>query len=114
MPWVVLVATFLTGRGAALTAPAFQAIVPDLVPKSELKAAVALNSVGINVSRAIGPALAGVVIAAFDIASSFLLNATSFVGVIAVLRTKSDSSIPVHRPKRSFCERTPLAASLTR
>jgi MFS family permease len=82
--WVVLAATFLTGVGAALAAPAFQAIVPDLVPKSELKAAIALNSVGINVSRAIGPALAGVVIAALGLAWTFLLNAVSFVGVIAV------------------------------
>ncbi|MBV8296391.1 MAG: MFS transporter [Acidimicrobiia bacterium] len=83
-PWVVLILTFLTGVGAALTAPAFQAIVPDLVPKSELKTAIALNGVGINVSRAIGPALAGIVIAAFGIAWTFLLNAASFLGVIAV------------------------------
>ena len=99
--WVVLIATFLTGVGAALTMPAFQAIVPDLVPKSELKAAIALNSVGMNVSRAIGPALAGAVIAAFGIAAPFLLNAASFLGVIAVfVRWKSpthETQLPAER-----------------
>src|SRR5215831_2989014 len=49
--------TFGAGMGAAFMAPAWQAIVPQLVPKADLSAAIALNSVGINVSRAIGPAL---------------------------------------------------------
>jgi predicted MFS family arabinose efflux permease len=83
-PAAVLIATFVASAGAALAAPAFQAIVPDLVPRNELKSAVALNSVGINVSRAIGPALAGVVIASFGLASPFLLNALSFLAIIPV------------------------------
>ena len=58
---------------------------PQLVPRSDLHAAVALNSVGINISRAIGPALAGLVITAFGMASPFFLNAASFVGVILAL-----------------------------
>ena len=48
--------TFIGGVGAALVGPTWQAIVPELVPKKDLKSAVALNSLGINVARSIGPA----------------------------------------------------------
>ena len=85
-PIVVLAATFLTGIGAALAAPAFQSIVPDLVPRQELRTAITLNGVGINVSRAIGPAVAGMLIPAFGIASPFLLNALSFIPAIAAFQ----------------------------
>lgn len=56
-PTVLLVATFLLSVGAAMSSPPFRAVVPDLVSKPELGAAVALNSLGVNISRAIGPAL---------------------------------------------------------
>ncbi len=55
-PLILLTFTFLLGAGAAFMAPAWQAIVPSLVPRPQLSAAIALNSMGINVSRAIGPA----------------------------------------------------------
>ncbi len=72
--------------GTALLAPAWQAIVPQLVPKSELRVApIALNSVGINVSRAIGPALGGAVSCRLGLAWPFLLNAVSFLAVIAAV-----------------------------
>lgn len=58
-PTVLLAATFLLSVGAAMSSPPFQAIVPDLVSKPELGSAVALNSLGVNISRAIGPALGG-------------------------------------------------------
>lgn len=84
-PLVLLLFTFAMGMGAALTAPAWQAIVPSLVPKSVLQQAVASNSVGINISRAIGPALAGLVITAFGLAMPFLINAGSYLLVVAAL-----------------------------
>jgi predicted MFS family arabinose efflux permease len=56
-----------------------------LVPRQDLPAAVALNSVGFNVSRAAGPALAGLIIAAMGLAAPFWLNAISYLGVIAAL-----------------------------
>src|ERR1700716_4747185 len=62
-PWLLLAFTFAVGVGMALTMPAWAAIVPELVPADELPSAVALNSIGINVSRAIGPAIAGVLVA---------------------------------------------------
>ena len=65
--------------------PAWQAITPELVPHEQHAAAVALNSAGFNVARAIGPALGGMVIARADSGTAFLLNAVSFFGVILVL-----------------------------
>ena len=61
-PTVLLFFMFLIGVGGALTAPAWQAIVPDLVPAQDLMPAIAANSVGVNISRAVGPALAGTTI----------------------------------------------------
>ena len=84
-PALLLLFTFLFGTGAAFMAPAWQAIVPKLVPREELTSAVALNSMGINVSRAIGPALAGVLIVSAGLAAPFLVNALSFIGIIAAL-----------------------------
>lgn len=82
---LLLLFTFLLGTGAAFVAPAWQAIVPSLVPKSDLQPAIVLNSVGINISRAVGPALAGFIIVAIGLAAPFALNALSFIGVIAAL-----------------------------
>ena len=81
----LLVFTFLLGACAAFVAPAWQAIVPKLVPKDALQPAIALSSVGINISRAIGPALAGLVIVGLGLAAPFALNAASFLCVIAAL-----------------------------
>ena len=84
-PGILLTFTFLVGAGAAMEAPAWQAIVPALVPKRDLGAAVVANGVGINISRAVGPALAGILVAAWGIAAPFWLNAISNIGVIAAL-----------------------------
>jgi MFS family permease/quinol monooxygenase YgiN len=84
-PGVLLVATFVLGAAAALSAPVFQAIVPELVGKEALPDAIALNSLGINISRAIGPALGGVIVAFAGTPAVFALNALSVVAVLAVL-----------------------------
>jgi MFS family permease len=84
-PSILLLFTFLLGAGAAFTAPAWQSVVPQLVPKQDLAAAVASNGVGINISRAIGPALGGVVIGGLGIAAPFWMNALSNFAVIGVL-----------------------------
>jgi predicted MFS family arabinose efflux permease/quinol monooxygenase YgiN len=65
--------------------PAWAAIIPDLVPKADLPAAVALNSMGMNISRAIGPAVAGAIVAASGPWVVFTLNAASFLAVMGVL-----------------------------
>jgi MFS family permease len=84
-PAGLLLFSFAVAVGSAMTAPAWQAVVSKLVPKADLPSAVAANSVGINVSRAIGPALGGVIIGALGIAAPFWLDAFSNVGVIAAL-----------------------------
>lgn len=101
-PAVLLVFTFLIGISAAASAPAFQAIVPELVPKEELPPAVALNSLSINVSRAIGPALGGLIVAASGPAAVFALNALSFLAVIAVVWAWKREAKPSRLPREHF------------
>jgi MFS family permease len=101
-PLTLLLFTFLIGTGGALTAPAWQAIVPQLVPRRDLAPAVAANSVGFNISRAIGPALGGAIIAGFGIAAPFWLDAISNLGVIGALwwwrsPLKRGPSLPAER-----------------
>ena len=84
-PWVLLLFTFLLGLGAVMNDPAWQAITPELVPAKQHASAVALNSAGYNVARAVGPAMGGVVVAAVGCGTTFLLNAISFLGVIVFL-----------------------------
>ncbi|MEL7536437.1 MAG: MFS transporter [Pseudomonadota bacterium] len=84
-PTLLVLITFLIGTGAAFMGPAWQSVVPELVPRSHLQPAIALNSMGINISRAIGPALAGVLITAIGLAAPFALNALSHVFIIAAL-----------------------------
>jgi MFS family permease len=82
---VLLLFLFLIGILGALETPAWQAIVPMLVPTQALSSAVAVNSLGVNISRVIGPALAGIVILGYGIAAPFWLDALSNLGVIAVI-----------------------------
>ena len=84
-PWTLLWLTFILGLGSTMNGPAWLAIMPELVPARELPAAIALNSVGFNLARAIGPALGGAVVAAAGAGGAFVLNAISFVGVMIVL-----------------------------
>ncbi|SFT66204.1 Predicted arabinose efflux permease, MFS family [Kosakonia arachidis] len=102
-PEVLLVATFLLSTGAALSSPAFQAIVPDLVEKQELSPAIALNSLGINISRAIGPALGGLILSFAGPWMVFLLNALSVVGVaVVLLRWKPQATVQRLPPEHFF------------
>jgi MFS family permease len=101
-PANLLLFTFLIGVGGALTSPAWQAITPELVPRQELHPAVAANSVGVNVSRAIGPALGGVIVGQIGIAAPFWFNAVSNLGVIGALLwwrppDKAAKHLPVER-----------------
>jgi MFS family permease len=89
-PWILLILTFLLNIGAAMNSPAWQAIVPEVIPRAQLPDAISLNSAGFNLARALGPALGGLAVALFALATTgaasvFLLNSLSFVGVILVL-----------------------------
>ncbi len=100
-PWALLLFTFLLGLGAVTNDPAWQAITPEVISEERHASAVALNSAGFNVARAVGPVLGGIVVAVVGSGLTFLLNAASFLGVIWFLyRWKRPSqaqaaSIPV-------------------
>src|SRR3984957_18136075 len=96
-PVSLLLFSFVVTVGSAMTAPAWQSVVAKLVPKADLPSAVAANSVGINVSRAIGPALGGVIVGVLGIAAPFWVDAVSNIGVIAALiwwRAPKESGSP--------------------
>src|SRR5690606_5027295 len=84
-PALLLAFAFAIGTGAALMAPAWQAVVPNLVPRESLQPAIALNSMGINIARAIGPALAGFLISAVALTAPFVVNAASHLVIIGAL-----------------------------
>ena len=84
-PWVLLALTFALSAGDAFEAPSWRAILPELVSKEDIAAASALNGIEFNLARAVGPALAGIVIAAAGVAVAFIANAVSFIGVLAVI-----------------------------
>jgi MFS family permease len=84
-PWVLLAFTFLLGCGTAINNPSWQASVGDLVPRDHLPSAVALNSIGFNLSRSVGPAVGGIVVAAAGAAAAFAINTLSYLALIVVL-----------------------------
>jgi MFS family permease len=86
-PASLLVLTFLLGCGQALTVPGYQALVQDLVPRTQLRSAAALNGVAMNLARAVGPAIAGLLIARVGVAAVFALNAATFAAFAVVLAT---------------------------
>jgi MFS family permease len=84
-PMVLLVFAFTVGIATALNVPAWQAITQELVPREQLAAAAALGAVGFNIARAVGPAIGGLLVAAFGPGAVFLLNAAAFPAVILAL-----------------------------
>ncbi|BCH24522.1 MFS transporter [Mesorhizobium sp. L-8-3] len=84
-PWALLAFTFLIGCGTALNNPSWQASVGDIVPRADLPAAVALNSVNFNLTRSVGPAIGGAIVAAAGAAAAFAVNTLSYFALIGVL-----------------------------
>jgi len=90
----VLVLTFVLGCGTALMNPAWQAIQPELVPRDQIPAAATLGGVNMNLARAIGPALGGLVVALAGTAAVFAVNAASFLVTLAALATWHRRAVP--------------------
>jgi MFS family permease len=101
-PAVLLALTFAMGTGAALMGPAWQAIQPDLVPAHEFSQAVALSSLTFNTGRAIGPALAGALVAAAGPGWAFAVNGASFLGVVVVLSLWRPEQVGTRLPPESL------------
>ncbi|MEQ6333241.1 MFS transporter [Sphingobium sp. MK2] len=104
-PWLLLAFTFALGCATAINGPAWQAAVGDMVPRAILPSAVAMNSMGFNLARSVGPALGGVIVATAGAAAAFLTNAVSYVGLLVVL-FRWDPELP---PKILPRERLALA-----
>jgi MFS family permease len=98
-PWLLLSFTFLLGCGIAINNPSWQASVGDMVPRSDLPSAVALNSIGFNLSRSVGPAIGGVIVAAAGAAAAFLVNTVSYLALIVVLARWKPASVPSSLPR---------------
>jgi MFS family permease len=94
-PWPVYAATLVIGVGVSVSMPSMQALIPSLVSDEQLDQAVALNAVSFNLARAIGPAVAGLILLESDPAVGFAVNAFSYLGLIAVLVTMR----PRHEPE---------------
>jgi MFS family permease len=113
-PGVLITMSLLLGVGAALNAPAWQACVPDLVPKDQIAAGVALNSAGFNVSRAVGPALGGLVVGWLGATWAFALNAVSFIGVLVVLKGWKRPPVTTDLPAERFSAAMKVGLRYTR
>jgi MFS family permease len=98
---ILLLLTFSNGIGLAMRWPVFAAIVPGVVTREELPAALALNGIAMNLSRVVGPVLAGGLLAAFSPAAVFVLNTVlAAVAFVLILRWKSEprtSALPGER-----------------
>lgn len=84
-PWLLLGLVFAGGLATAFMGPAWQSIVPEIVPREVLRPAIALNSLGINIARAIGPALGGLIVAVSGAALAYWLDAGSYLLILAAL-----------------------------
>ena len=84
-PWLLLVLTFALSAGDAIETPTWRAVLPEMVKKEDLAAASALNGIEFNFARAVGPALAGVIIAVAGVGAAFALNVVPFAGVILLV-----------------------------
>jgi predicted MFS family arabinose efflux permease len=84
-PWLLLALIFAVGTGQALTSPTWQTLQPELVPPAERVQAISLGSVNQNLARAVGPAIGGVLLAATSAGTVFLVNAATFLAVIAAI-----------------------------
>ena len=84
-PWLLLGLTFSLSAGDAIEAPTWRAILPEVINREDLAAASALSGLEFNFARAVGPALAGLVIAVAGVGAAFLLNVVSFFGVLTLV-----------------------------
>ncbi|HWZ60503.1 MAG TPA: MFS transporter [Gemmatimonadaceae bacterium] len=107
-PLLLLVLTFSLSAGDAFEMPTWRATLPDLVPHDDLEAASALNGIEFNLARAVGPALAGILIAGVGISAAFVVNMLSFLGVILVIARWKNP-----RRKRPAHPETLVAATAT-
>lgn len=101
-PWLLLAFTFLIGCGTALNNPSWQASVGEMVPRETLPAAVALNSVNFNLTRSVGPAIGGLIVAGAGAATAFLVNALSYLPLLWVISRWKTSPVKRTTPPETL------------
>lgn len=84
--WNLLGLSFLMGLGNAMNAPAWQAVVPEIVAQSELRPAIALNSAGFNLARTIGPVIGQILLSLVGVFLLFFINSITYIGVIFAMQ----------------------------
>ena len=107
--WLILTLSFIAGVAQAFGGPAYQSLIPSLIPKETLPNAIALNSIQFNLARVIGPMIAGVALTAFGMVACFGLNGLSFFFVIAAIVALHVKHIP---PNGALRMRDQLAGGL--
>jgi MFS family permease/quinol monooxygenase YgiN len=113
-PPLLLILTFALSAGDAVESPTWRAVLPELVSKEDLASASALNGIEFNFARAVGPALAGFVIAAAGVGSAFAVNAASFFGVIVVIARWKRSPVKRTVPTETLSGATTAAIRYVR
>lgn len=111
--WMILLLSFVTGCCMALAGPSYQAITIDLVGREDLANAIALNSAQFQLSRAVGPALAGIAFKVFGLAGCFFANGVSFIAVIIALMMVRLENSANHVAAHSVKDRRALWQDLT-
>jgi MFS family permease len=97
-PWILLGFALLMGIGNALNTPVWQSSLPEIVGREQLPAAITLNGIGFNLSRLIGPAIGGVLVAAVGSGPVFVINGASFMAVLAAVYLWRRSSVETTSP----------------
>ncbi|HEY3934962.1 MAG TPA: MFS transporter [Gemmatimonadales bacterium] len=123
-PPLLLGFTFILGFSSVFATPAFQSLVPDLVPRDQLVAASSLSSISVNAARSLGPAIAGVVIAWFGVGAVFALNAVIFAATALALvlwqpsrqtarpTLRAESFLPAIRAGWRYIQHSPVVVRL--
>lgn len=101
-PWLLLSFTFLIGCGTALHNPSWQASMGDIVPRTDLPAAVTLNSMGFNLMRSVGPAIGGAIVAVAGAFAAFAFNAFSYIPLIVALTLWKPAPLVRTLPRERF------------
>jgi predicted MFS family arabinose efflux permease len=103
-PTLLLLLTFALGTGSAMNTPTWAALLPDIVSRSQVPTAISINSAGFNIARAVGPAIGGIVVAAYGAAASFLLVGAAFLatfGFVVAWRPRL-RRVDADRPREGF------------
>lgn len=101
-PWRLLACTYLLALGGAMNSPAWHAVTPEIVDAEQLPRAVTANSAAINVAKALGPALGGLIVVHLGATAAFLLNSVSFLAVVGVLYSWKRPSTPMGELREPF------------